>query len=473
MGSELSTVGRVADHTPPQRQSELKPGASVLVIDDEPGMRSFLQRALARHFALVETAGDTQEAQGLLGRCHFDLLISDIRLPGMNGVQWVQDLRDQGSSLDVIFITAHADLETAIAALRAGASDFILKPFRVEQLLAAVNRCTERRKLSRENYLLHRETDRRHTLDGIVGSCDPMKAVCAVINRVAPLRSTVLIQGESGTGKELAARAIHERSGRPGSFVAINCGAVSHELLESELFGHVKGSFTGAHQAREGLFSFAHGGSLFLDEIGEMPLGMQAKLLRVLEEKTIRPVGGNQETPVDVRIIAATNRDLGSEVAAGRFREDLFYRLNVVAVRLPPLRERPEDIPDLVRFFLDHLSMELGLPSPGMDAWDLEQLRRYDWPGNVRELRNVIERCLLLGRRPGQCISADQTVAGGPSPAVEPDLSLQALEKRHILNILETCEGNKSAAARKLGVSRKTLERKLKAWVVEERDLGK
>ena len=438
-------------------------GASVLILDDEPGMRSFLQRGLARHFALVEVAADTDEAQDLLGRCHFDLLIADIRLPGKSGVAWVQELRDQGSNLEVVFITAHADLDTAIAALRAGATDFILKPFRVEQLMAAVGRCTERRKLARENFLLHRETDQRYTLDGVVGSCDPMKEVCAIINRVAPLPSTVLVQGESGTGKELAARAIHERSGRPGSFVAINCGAVSPELLESELFGHVKGAFTGAHQAREGLFSFAHGGSLFLDEIGEMPLKMQAKLLRVLEEKTIRPVGGNQETPVNVRIIAATNRELSEEVAGGRFREDLFYRLNVVSVRLPPLRERPQDIPSLTGFFLDRLSRELGLPSPGLDGWDLEQLRRYDWPGNVRELRNVIERCLLLGRRPGQCIAAHgiQQTGAGQEP---PDLSLEAVERQHILSVLSADEGNKSAAARRLGISRKTLERKLKLW---------
>jgi DNA-binding NtrC family response regulator len=464
MGSELSAVGRLPEHTTPDHDPGGAPGEAVLILDDEPGMRSFLQRGLARHFALVETAADTQEAEDLLRRCHFDLLICDIRLPGKGGVEWVQELRDQGGGLEVIFITAHADLETAIGALRAGASDFILKPFRIGQLLTAVERCAERRKLSRENYLLHRETDQRHGLDGMIGGGDSMAAVCAIINRVAPLRSTVLIQGESGTGKELAARAIHERSGRPGSFVAINCGAVSPELLESELFGHVKGAFTGAHQAREGLFSFAHGGSLFLDEIGEMPLAMQAKLLRVLEEKTIRPVGGNQESPIDVRIIAATNCDLGSEVAAGRFREDLFYRLNVVAVRLPPLRERPEDIPSLTRFFLDQLSNELGLPAPEVEHRDLDQLRRYGWPGNVRELRNVVERCLLLGRRPGQCIAPNQAFGASEPKAGDQDVSLEAVERRHILSVLDTCEGNKSAAARELGVSRKTLERKLKAW---------
>ncbi len=465
MGSDPLAAGRLPEFSPPGENAGVLPGISVLIVDDEPGMRSFLQRGLSRHFALVEVAADTEAAHDLLRRCHFDLLISDIRLPGKNGVAWVEELRDQGSSLDVIFITAHADLETAIAALRAGASDFILKPFRIDQLLSAMERCTERRRLSRENFLLHRETDRRHTLDGLVGDCEPMKEVCAIINRVAPMRSTVLVQGESGTGKELAARAIHDRSGRPGSFVAINCGAVSPELLESELFGHVKGSFTGAHQAREGLFSFAHGGSLFLDEIGEMPLGMQAKLLRVLEEKTVRPVGGNQETPVDVRIIAATNRDLSAEVDAGRFRDDLFYRLNVVAVRLPPLRERPEDIPALARYFLSALSAELGLAAPDLDAWDLDALSRYDWPGNVRELRNVIERCLLLGRRPGQCISPQGVVPGsGGQDAGDPDLTIEAVEKAHILRVLKASEGNKSAAARRLGVSRKTLERKVKIW---------
>ncbi len=465
MGSDPSQAGQSLDPAPLDVAPGTGLGATVLVLDDEPGMRSVLQRGLTRHFALVETAADVDEAQELISRCHFDLLIADIRLPGKSGLDWVRELREQGSGLAVIFITAHADLRTAISALRAGASDFILKPFRIEQLLAAVERCAERRKLHRENFLLHRETDHRFTLEGVVGTCEPMKEVCSIINRVAPLRSTVLIQGESGTGKELVARAIHQRSGRPASFVAINCSAVSPELLESELFGHVKGAFTGAHQSREGLFSFAHGGSLFLDEIGEMPLAMQTKLLRVLEEKTIRPVGGNQEVPVDVRIIAATNRDLMAEVAEGRFRQDLFYRLNVLAVRLPPLRERQDDIPSLTQFFLERLSAELGLLPPECDGRDMEQLRRYDWPGNVRELRNVIERCLLLGKRPGRCILSQwEARSAGVGMQSEPDLSLDAVEKRHILAELDGSGGNKSAAARTLGISRKTLERKLKLW---------
>ena len=263
----------------------------MLVLDAEPTMRSFMQRGLARHFALVEGAADRSEAQNLLHRCHFDLLIADIGPSGTGGLAWVESLRDQGSSLEVIFVAADADLHSAIAALRAGACDFILKPFRIEQLLAAAQRGAERRSVRRENFLLHREVEQQQVLGGLVGNCASMHDVCAIIARVAPMPSTVLIEGESGTGKELAARAIHARSGRPGGFVAINCGAVSADLLESELFGHVKGAFTGAHQAREGLFGFAQGGTLFLDEIAELPLGLQAKLLRVLEERTVRPWG--------------------------------------------------------------------------------------------------------------------------------------------------------------------------------------
>jgi DNA-binding NtrC family response regulator len=468
MGSDPLHAGRGHVVIPPVSGTQ-DVGSAVLILDDEPGMRSFLKRGLSRRFALVETASSTAEAEALLRRCHFDLLIADIRLPGKSGVAWVQELRDQGSSLDVIFITAHADLETAVAALRAGASDFILKPFRIDQLLTAVGRNAERRITSGNGHSFRGGEEQYLACNGMLGDSEPMQDVRHLIERVASLPSTVLIQGESGTGKELAARAIHARSRRPGSFVAINCGAVSPELLESELFGHIKGAFTGAHQAREGLFSYANTGSLFLDEIGEMPLAMQAKLLRVLEEKTIRPVGSNQESAVDVRIIAATNRDLAADVAAGRFREDLFYRLNVVFIRLPPLRERPQDIATLTHFFVDHLSAQLGLPRPVVDGWDLARLSGHDWPGNVRELRNVIERCLLLGKRPGQCVAGKDGESAESAPTQgNSDLSLEALERHHILSVLAAAAGNKSAAARTLGVSRKTLERKLKGWSEED-----
>lgn len=443
-----------------------RPMNSVLVIDDEPGMRHFLQKILAPHFALVETAADAEAAEALRQRCHFDLLISDIRLPGKSGVEWVQDLRDQGGMERVIFITAHADLDTAIAALRAGAADFILKPFRADQILASVERCMDCLKISRENFVLRRQEARMYDALGLVGSCDVIQSVCEIIKRVAPMPSTVLIDGESGTGKELAARAIHDWSGRAGSFVPINCGAVSPELLESELFGHAKGAFTGAHQSRDGLFTYADAGTLFLDEIGEMPLNMQAKLLRVLEGRTIRPVGANKEIPVDVRIVAATNRDLHDEVEAGRFREDLYYRLNVLSIRMPALRERVEDIPVLANHFMATLSSELGVVPPSYGEHDLEMLRSYPWPGNVREFKNVIERCLLLNRTPAQCLVLQGAVNGG-SGAVSNGAESQVLadvEKQHILRVLAGANGNKSEAARCLGISRKTLERKLHIW---------
>ncbi len=442
---------------------------SVLVVDDEPGMRLFLKKALEKRFGLVEVAEDCDAAEALRRRCRFDVVIADIRLPGLSGVEWVRSMRSQGDGTAVIFMTAHADLDTAIEALRVGASDFILKPFRTDQIMTAVERCLDHQRAARENFLLRRQVEHYANPDGMVGECKLIRNLCSVIKRVAPMKSTVLIEGESGTGKELAARAIHRWSGRKGCFVPINCGAFSAELLESELFGHVKGAFTGAHQSREGLFSYANGGTLFLDEIGEMPLPMQALLLRVLEERTIRPVGANRELPVDVRIVAATNRNLADEVKRGRFREDLYYRLNVLSVRMPALRERREDIPALVEHFVASLATEMGIQPPPVGEADLLNLMEYHWPGNVRELRNVIERCLLLNTTPGQCIAGP--AGGGGAQGGEPEeQTLEAVERRHILKVLALEEGNKSAASRRLGISRKTLERKLKEWGGERQE---
>ncbi|MBE9544403.1 MAG: sigma-54-dependent Fis family transcriptional regulator, partial [Proteobacteria bacterium] len=277
---------------------------SILVIDDEHGIRNFLIKGLTRYLGFIESAENLEIAEELRQRCHFDLIIADIKLPGGSGVEWVQSLRESGCHTPVIFITAHAQLDIAIEAIRAGAADFIIKPFRMDQILNAVDRCIERQNIKRENFVLRRQVDKIYDKSGMIGESPSIQKLCEVIKRVAPMPSTILLEGESGTGKELAARSIHEMSGRTGIFVPVNCGAMSAELLESELFGHVKGAFTGAHQGREGLFSYASGGTLFLDEIGEMPLSMQAHLLRVLDEKKIRPVGSNQEIPVDVRIIA-------------------------------------------------------------------------------------------------------------------------------------------------------------------------
>lgn len=436
---------------------------SILVLDDEPGIRNFLVKGLGKYLGLIESADCFETADELRQRCHFDLIIADIKLPGGSGVDWVKSLRESGCTTSVIFITAHAHLNIAIEAIRAGAADFIVKPFRMDQIITAIDRCIERQDIKRENIVLRRQVDKIYNASGMVGSCEVMASLSDVIKRVAPMPSTILLEGESGTGKELAARSIHDLSERSGIFVPVNCGAITADLLESELFGHVKGAFTGAHQAREGLFSHANGGTLFLDEIGEMPLSMQAHLLRVLEEKTIRPVGSNQEVPVDVRIIAATNRKLDNLVAEGKFREDLFFRLNVLNLQIPPLRERLDDLAELCRHFVESISASLGIKPTPINDQELELLSAYHWPGNVRELKNVIERSLLLNISPSSCITNDTAAAIANTPETI-SLELAEVEKQHILKILAMESGNKSAAARLLGVSRKTLERKLALW---------
>ncbi|NIR31980.1 MAG: sigma-54-dependent Fis family transcriptional regulator [Gammaproteobacteria bacterium] len=441
--------------------------ASILIVDDEPGMRNFLRRALEKRCALLEVADSVETAEAIRQRCHFDLMIVDIRLPGRSGVEWLCELREREVRTDVIVMTAYADLDTAIAALRCGAADFILKPFRLEQMVSAVQRCLERRQIARENFLLRREM-RARTLDGIIGNSSAMRNVCSIARRVAPTSATVLVEGETGTGKELVARAVHALSGRTGPFVPVNCGSIAPDLLESELFGHTKGAFTGAHQSREGLFMYAQGGTLFLDEIAEMPLPMQAKLLRAIEEKQIRAVGAEREMPIDVRVITATNRKLSTEMEQGRFREDLYFRLNVVTITVPPVRERLDDIPALAEYFSNTLSQELGVPALPFTHDDVVQLQTYPWPGNVRELKNVIERSLLLGKLPSDCFPGDgaRRISASEGSPLQPPLAwtLAEVEKHHMLRILDAAAGNRSEAARRLGVSRKTLERKLKAW---------
>ncbi len=436
---------------------------SVLIVDDEPGMLSFLQRALGPRCAAVDTAGSVEIARPLLQRKRYDLIVLDIALPGVSGIDWLHELRHDGYAGDVVLMTAYADLDTAIDALRAGAADFLLKPFSLALALNAIQRCFERSRLARENFVLRREiSSHAADIDGVVGQSEAMRKACERLKRIAPTPATVLLSGESGTGKEVAARAVHRMSSRAaGPFVPVNCAAIAAELIESELFGHVKGAYTGAQQSREGLFYYARGGTLFLDEISEMPAAAQAKLLRALEEKRIRPVGSEQEIAVDVRVIAASNRDLKAEVAAQRFRQDLYYRLQVMEVTLPPLRERPEDIAPLVTHFMALLTPALGVPPLPLDPRTLARMSDYDWPGNVRELRNLIERSLILG-----------WFDIGPEPEIgihavsTSDETLEAVEKRHILAVLAACEGNKSEASRRLGISRKTMERKCQAWGV-------
>ena len=335
------------------------PRATVLVVDDEPGMRHFLQKALASRVGQVFAAASADEAEALLHQHRIDLVLLDIAMPGRNGIALLKDMRAQGIGAEVVLITAFADVETAIEALRAGAGDMLLKPFRVTQALGAVRSGLERARLRRENWVLRRALSQRTPpADGLVGASIAIKGLQAALHRVAGVDSTVLLTGESGTGKELAALALHRLSPRAAApFVPVNCATAAPAQLEAELFGHA-----GAGAARDGLFAYAQGGTLFLDEVAELPAALQAALLRVLDDRRVRPVGSERSIPVDVRIVAATNRALGQEVAAGRFRADLLYRLQVVEIKLPPLRAHKEDIPDLVAHFIDTLAPRLGVP---------------------------------------------------------------------------------------------------------------
>lgn len=451
---------------PPQAESAAQSWATyaVLVVDDEEGMRSFMQRALQRRVGRVDVCPSAEAAAKLVEENHYDVLILDITLPGKSGLEWLAELRQGVFRGEVILITAFAEMDKAIAAVRAGAADFMLKPFRLDALLTSLQRCFDRLSLKRENSALRREMARFSDYEGIVGSSPAIRSLVGLVRRIAPLPSTVLLQGESGTGKELVARALHDlstRGNRP--FVAVNCAAISRELIESELFGHVKGAFTGAHESREGLFLYANGGTIFLDEISELPLDLQGKLLRVLEERTIRPVGSMKEAPVDVRVVAATNRDLKREASERRFRQDLFFRLDVFSIMVPPLRERTDDIAELVAHCQALLAPRLDTSVIGVSKETLACLRSYAWPGNVRELRNFVERALILGYFPVESLEA--VTPGLPEPGGTAEcLTLAEVERRHILTVVARVSGNRAEAARRLGVSRKTLDRKFQEW---------
>ncbi len=433
-------------------------------------MRHFLEKALETRFARVDTAGSVEMAQALFDGHDYSTVVLDVSLPGKSGLQWLNELRQGGYEGDVILITGYADMDTAIGALRAGAQDFLQKPFRIDQLWYALDRAADQNRLKRENFVLKRAVSNLQQNEQVmVGESPIVRQLRKLVAKVAPTDSTVLLTGESGSGKEVLARTLHGmslRSERP--FVPINCGAISPELIESELFGHAKGAFTGANESHQGLFYYAQGGTLLLDEIGELPLSMQTKLLRVLEDRRIRPVGSTKEVDVDVRIVAATNVNLDVEVKRGRFRQDLYYRLQVMPIEMPPLRSRPEDIELLANYFIKVFAKKLRIDPLKISPDMLARLQAYEWPGNVRELRNFIERSLILGYFPKEDLPLNLDLDEREHTAEDPqNESLEQVEKAHILRVLNACSGNKSEAARRLGVSRKTLERKCLAWSQE------
>ncbi len=437
----------------------------VLIVDDEKNIREGLARALRRSYEVL-TAEGGQAALNVLANQPVDVMLSDLRMPGMDGLTLMKRALANSPHLICILLTAYGNIETAVEAMRQGATDFLTKPVNLDQLELVLKRVLRSRKAETENRQLREQLDTKYGMENIIGNSPPMQAVFDTVRQVASSRATVLIQGESGTGKELVARAIHQLSARKhGAFVPVHCAALSSTLLESELFGHEKGAFTGAAEQRKGRFEMADGGSLFLDEIGEIDANVQVKILRALEERQFERVGGQQMVSVDTRLIAATNRDLKKMVDEGTFREDLFYRLYVVAVRLPPLRERTGDIPLLLRHFLDEFNRENGREVEGFSPDALDLLTRYRWPGNVRELRNAVEQMVVLARsvRIGVRDLPAQIRQSGTFPGRAGDGSgtLADLEKQAVLQALEAAGGNRTKAAEKLGISRRTLHRKI------------
>ena len=447
----------------------------LLVVDDDAESCAVVAEALRAEGYTVATAKGGSAALTLTKDQVYDVVVSDIRMPDLDGMVLLRGLREAVPDVSVILMTAFGTVEAALRAIKEGAYDYVSKPLNLDELLLTVRRAIEQRRLVHENQRFRQTLQHRYHLENIVGVSPRMLDVFKLIARVAPTRSTVLITGESGTGKEVVARALHYNGTRPaGPFVTIDCAGLAESLLESELFGHVRGAFTGAVTARRGLFEMGHGGTVFLDEVGDMGPNIQAKLLRVLELQEIKPVGGNESIRIDVRLIGATNKDLLSEVRAGRFREDLFYRLNVVTLHLPPLRDRREDIPVLAHHFLRKYSETNDKTIGGIAPETMARLEVYSWPGNVRELENAIERAVAVSSHP--ILLPDdlpQHLATPADPANEgetPDsiglVSLEDLTKRHIARVLAATGGNKKRAAEILGVDRRTLYRMLERYAI-------
>ncbi|MGZ3418472.1 MAG: sigma-54-dependent transcriptional regulator [Polyangiales bacterium] len=445
----------------------------VLVVDDEASMRDYLQTALPRRGFEVSACATAEEASARLTSEEVDVVLTDLNMPGTTGIELCSRVVQSHPDVPVIVLTAFGNFQSAVEAIRAGAYDFLTKPVHLEPLSIALERAVQHRRLRTEVKRLRLAVEHGRGLGELVGQSPSMQEVYDLLARVADSDATVLVTGESGTGKEVVARALHRRGRRAsGPFVAINCAAMPESLLESELFGHVRGAFTDAKASRTGLFLQAHGGTLFLDEIGELPLSLQPKLLRALQEKRVRPVGATQEMPFDARIVAATNRDLETAVEEGRFREDLFFRINVIQIDLPPLRARGNDILYLAQTFLRTFAERASKKVIGLSTSAGQKMLEYSWPGNVRELQNAMERAVALARfeeitvddlpervkswKPQQVLVTSED----PSELVP----LEEVEKRYVMRVFEAVNKNRSKAARILGVDRKTLRRKLASY---------
>ena len=463
----------------PQDPGETSPALRpvILVVDDESGLRESFHLILDDDYDVLD-APDGPAALDVLRTSHVDLVLLDIRLPGMDGIEVLERIKAIDETVEVILVTAVKTVRTAVAAMKLGAFDYVTKPFEEDELLSLVRRALERRSLEREVVYLRTELERRHDFDDIVGQHPEMQKLYRLMANVARTPTTVLITGESGTGKELIARAIHRQSPRRDKpFVAVNPAAIADTLMESELFGHEKGAFTGAFQRKLGRFELAQSGTLFLDEIATLKPELQAKLLRVLQEREIERVGGNRAIKIDVRIIAATNVNLGKAVSAGGFREDLYYRLNVVHLTVPPLRDRREDIPLLVRHFIRRFNHEFGkqIEAPTPEA--LAALCAYAWPGNVRELQNVMERAAVLvdaGPVGVDDLPMELSLATPPPEQAEAlplNEASDRFERQMVLRVLHRVDGNVSEAARVLGLHRNSLNAKLLRWKIRARDL--
>jgi len=453
------------------------PAPTLLIVDDDAAHLSMLKTVLKSWHYGVATATDGAEAVAAIKDFPYDLALMDVRMATMDGIEALKRIKAYNPAIPVLIMTAYSSVASAKEALKAGAYDYLTKPLDMDELRLTLERALDHVRLQTENRALKERVAPVFSLGRIIGASSPMKALLDMIAMVAPTEATVLVTGESGTGKELVAKAVHSLSSRKdGPLVTVNCAALSESLLESELFGHEKGAFTGADRRRDGRFMTAHKGSIFLDEIGEIPLTVQAKLLRAIQEREIQRVGGDKPLHVDVRILAATNRELKSQVAAGSFREDLYYRLHVVNLVVPPLRERPQDIPLLAQHFLDRFAAKNRKNIKGFTPQAMDALLRHDWPGNVRELENAVERAVILG--PGDYIGEEELPLHFPhAPACAPvsigagagleGRALDVIEQEAILATLAGTQGNKSEAARQLGITRATLHKKLKKYGVE------